>query len=140
MRGPSEHEAIAPERTPIIALVDFEHCFEVNLVVVHRFIACRVGAALADDLAAETFATAFRRRHSFDPSLGSSRAWLLGIANNLVGGHNKACSRSTPAWNSSAEYQSPGPQGGEANIICAGGKQGGLAKNIFVHEGQQQAV
>ncbi len=33
----------------------------------------------------------------------------------------------------------PAP-GGEANIIGARGEQGGLAKNIFVHEGQPQAV
>ena len=84
MRGPSERQGVAPERAPIVELADFEHCFAVNFVVVHRFIARRVGAPLADDLAAETFATAFRRRHSFDPSVASSRAWLFGIANNLV--------------------------------------------------------
>ena len=78
------------QRTPIVELADFEHCFEVNFVAVHRFIARRVGAPLADDLAAETFATAFRRRHSFDPSVASSRAWLFGIANNLVRAHWRA--------------------------------------------------
>ena len=107
MRGPSEHEAVAPEPTSIVALVDFEHCFEVNFVFVHRFIARRVGTALADDLAAETFATAFRRRHSFDPSLGSPRAWLLGIANNLVRGHWRA-ERRMLALNSRLEAE-PGP-------------------------------
>jgi RNA polymerase sigma-70 factor, ECF subfamily len=87
VRGPSERKAVAAEWVPIVALADFEHWFEDNFVAVHRFMARRVGASLADDLAAETFATAFRRRHSFDPGLGSSRAWLLGIANNLVREH-----------------------------------------------------
>ena len=59
MRGPSKRQAVAPERSPIVGLADFEHCFEVNFVTVHRFIARRVGTPLAGDLAAETFATAF---------------------------------------------------------------------------------
>ena len=70
MRGPSQRQAGAPEGTPVVGLADFEQCFEVNFAVVHRFIARRVGAPLADDLAAEAFATAFRRRRSFDPRLG----------------------------------------------------------------------
>ncbi len=45
---------------------------------------------LADDLAAEVFATAFRRRRSFNPGQGPARAWLLGIANNLVREHWRA--------------------------------------------------
>ena len=122
MRGCSKRQAVAPERAPIVALADFEHCFEVNFVVVHRFIARRVGAALADDLAAETFATAFRRRHSFDPRLGSSRAWLLGIANNLVRGHWRAEQRML-ALNSrlEAEPASIGRDAGpEAQMTASG--------------------
>ena len=90
MRGPSQGQAGAPEGTPVVGLADFEQCFEVNFAVVHRFIARRVGAPLADDLAAEVFATAFRRRRSFNPGQGPARAWLLGIANNLVREHWRA--------------------------------------------------
>ena len=90
MREPSQRQAGAPEGTPVVGLADFEQCFEVNFAVVHRFIARRVGAPLADDLAAEAFATAFRRRRSFDPGQGPARAWLLGIANNLVREHWRA--------------------------------------------------
>ena len=68
MRGPSQGQAGAPESRPVVGLADFEQCFEVNFAVVHRFIARRVGARLADDLAAEAFATAFRRRRSFNPA------------------------------------------------------------------------
>jgi RNA polymerase sigma-70 factor (ECF subfamily) len=57
---------------------------------VHRFIARRVGTALADDLAAETFATAFQRRQDFDPQKGSLRSWLFGIASNLLRNHWRA--------------------------------------------------
>ncbi len=68
----------------------FERCFEEHFPAVHRLIARRVGTALADDLAAETFATAFRRRHEFDPRAGSLRAWLFGIASNLLRNHWRA--------------------------------------------------
>ena len=52
-----------------------------------RFLAGRVGAGLADDLAAETVAVACRRWASFDPSRGTTRAWLLGIASVLLRAH-----------------------------------------------------
>jgi RNA polymerase sigma-70 factor (ECF subfamily) len=65
----------------------FEAAFTANFQHVHRFLARRVGSALADDLAAESFAVAFRRRESFDPSLGKLRAWLFGIATNLLRAH-----------------------------------------------------
>jgi RNA polymerase sigma factor (sigma-70 family) len=69
---------------------DFEAAFREHFPPVYRFIARRVGAALAEDLAAETFATAYRRRARFDPGQGSLRSWLYGIANNLVRNHWRA--------------------------------------------------
>jgi RNA polymerase sigma factor (sigma-70 family) len=68
----------------------FERCFEEHFPPIYRFIARRVGTALADDLAAETFATAFRRRHHFDAVVGSPRSWLFGIAANVVRNHWRA--------------------------------------------------
>jgi RNA polymerase sigma-70 factor (ECF subfamily) len=54
---------------------------------VYRFIARRVGKALAEDLAAEVFATAYRRRATYQPERGSPRSWLYGIASNVVREH-----------------------------------------------------
>jgi RNA polymerase sigma-70 factor (ECF subfamily) len=68
----------------------FELAFREHFPPVYRFIARRVGTALADDLAAETFATAYRRRASFEPGRGSLRSWLYGIATNLVRNHWRA--------------------------------------------------
>jgi RNA polymerase sigma-70 factor (ECF subfamily) len=79
-----------PEPGAAVSIVDpmaFERGFEENFSLIHRFVARRVGTALADDLAAETFAIAFRRRASFDPKRGSLRSWLYGIATNLVRNH-----------------------------------------------------
>jgi RNA polymerase sigma-70 factor, ECF subfamily len=69
------------------ALDDFEAVFRAHFAPVHRFIARRVGKALADDLAAEVFATAYRRRGAYQPELGSPRSWLYGIATNVLRTH-----------------------------------------------------
>jgi RNA polymerase sigma factor (sigma-70 family) len=51
---------------------------------IHRYLRHRAGVSDADDLAAETFARAFADRRRFDPDAGSVRAWLFGIATNLL--------------------------------------------------------
>ena len=56
---------------------------------VHRYVAGRLGRDVADDLAAETFLVAFRKRDRFDPTRGSVRPWLYGIATTLVGQHRR---------------------------------------------------
>src|ERR1700745_2603799 len=72
---------------PIEAPADFEDAFREHFAPVYRFIARRVGTGLAEDLAAESFATAYRRRASYDPDHGSLRPWLFGIATNIVREH-----------------------------------------------------
>jgi RNA polymerase sigma-70 factor (ECF subfamily) len=80
-------EIATPVRCSLVEGQSFEAAFRANFQSVHRFLARRVGSALADDLAAETFAVAFRRRESFDASLGEVRAWLFGITTNLLRAH-----------------------------------------------------
>ena len=65
----------------------FDAIFEAHFRSIHRFLSRRVGSALADDLAAETFAAAYRSRASFDPTRGAVRSWLFGIATNLLRAH-----------------------------------------------------
>ena len=56
---------------------------------VHRYVAGRLGRDVADDLAAETFLVAFRKRERFDPALGRVRPWLYGIATILISRHRR---------------------------------------------------
>jgi RNA polymerase sigma factor (sigma-70 family) len=62
----------------------FTVLFERYFDLVHRFLARQAGASEADDLAAETFERAFLARSRFDPTVGSFRGWIFGIATNLL--------------------------------------------------------
>ncbi|HTS96466.1 MAG TPA: RNA polymerase sigma factor [Streptosporangiaceae bacterium] len=74
----------------IVSPARFEAAFQQHFPPIYRFIARRVGPALAEDLAAETFAIAYRRRAAYVPGRGSLRSWLYGIATNLLRNHWRA--------------------------------------------------
>jgi DNA-directed RNA polymerase specialized sigma24 family protein len=65
----------------------FGEIFDRHFAEINRYLARRVGAALADDLAAETFVLAFRSRRRYDPRTADARPWLFGIAANLARRH-----------------------------------------------------
>ncbi|MEV0229579.1 RNA polymerase sigma factor [Nonomuraea sp. NPDC050786] len=67
----------------------FEAVFDAHYEEIRRYLGRRVGLDVAEDLAAETFLIAFRRRETFDPSFGEIRPWLYGIATNLIGRHRR---------------------------------------------------
>src|SRR5262245_6912877 len=56
---------------------------------VAAFLTRRVGPDIAQDLAQETFVTAFKRRERFDKRYDSARPWLLGIATKAVASHRR---------------------------------------------------
>ncbi len=58
-----------------------------NASDVHGYAARRVGRHLADDVVTDTFRQAIESFDSFDPEQGGERAWLFGIANNLLRRH-----------------------------------------------------
>jgi RNA polymerase sigma-70 factor (ECF subfamily) len=67
----------------------FDLLFVRHFQAIHRYLHRRVGADLADDLAAQTFEIAFRRRATFDPALAEVGAWLYGISANLLRTHRR---------------------------------------------------
>jgi RNA polymerase sigma factor (sigma-70 family) len=60
---------------------------------IYGYVASRLGAQTAEDVAAETFLVAFDRRATYDPERGDLRVWLFGIATNLVARHRRAEAR-----------------------------------------------
>ncbi|MEV8637252.1 RNA polymerase sigma factor [Streptosporangium sp. NPDC051023] len=56
---------------------------------IHLYVARRLGTQAADDIVAETFLAAFRRRNTYDHAFPLARPWLYGIAGTLVARHKR---------------------------------------------------
>jgi RNA polymerase sigma factor (sigma-70 family) len=63
--------------------------FDRHFAEIHGYVARRLGRDAADDVAAETFLTAFRSRRRFDASRGTVRAWLYGIVTNHMSAYHR---------------------------------------------------
>src|SRR5689334_23652292 len=63
--------------------------FDRHAPAIGRYIARRLGPDAADDLVAETFLAAFRRRDHYDLTQGDARPWLYGIATRLIGRYRR---------------------------------------------------
>jgi RNA polymerase sigma factor (sigma-70 family) len=88
----------------------FEDVFEHHFDAVYGYLARRVGADLARDLASETFTRAFAARRRFDAQRGDVRGWLFGIAHNLLRHHYRNEERRLQAL---ARLDVPDPGGDE---------------------------
>jgi RNA polymerase sigma-70 factor (ECF subfamily) len=72
---------------------EFRVLFDEHLADLWRFARRRVGSAAdADDIAADTFAVAWRRRDQLPPG-PDLRLWLFGVARNLVANHRRTETR-----------------------------------------------
>ncbi|TDE32550.1 RNA polymerase sigma factor [Actinomadura sp. 6K520] len=56
---------------------------------IHHYAARRLGTQAAEDIVAETFFVAFRRRASYDLAQPVARPWLYGVATNLIARHRR---------------------------------------------------
>ncbi|MEU4802236.1 sigma-70 family RNA polymerase sigma factor [Actinosynnema sp. NPDC023587] len=65
----------------------FAELFDAHARKLRGYLAGRAGESVADDLVAETFLVALRRRHDYDPDRAPVKGWLYGIATNLVRDH-----------------------------------------------------
>jgi RNA polymerase sigma factor (sigma-70 family) len=93
----------------------FGALFEAHHSEIHRYVASRLGRGQADDLAAETFLVAFRTRDRFSGPAEHRRAWLFGIATNLIHRHR----RDEERW-----YRALGRAGGQAAVADDGDPDG----------------
>jgi RNA polymerase sigma factor (sigma-70 family) len=78
-----------------------EELFTAHFAAIYRFAAGRVGQDAAVDIAAETFAQALRSVNRLDPAR-DARAWLFGIANNVIRHHRRAEQRRMRAYAAAA--------------------------------------
>ena len=76
-----ERSLVEPERFAIL--------FDRHAPHIQRYLVRRVGRQAADDLVAEVFLTAFRKRSRYDTDHPDARPWLYGIATNLIGQHRR---------------------------------------------------
>jgi RNA polymerase sigma factor (sigma-70 family) len=76
----------------------FRELFDRHFPATLAFLQRRVGREIAEDLAVETFALAYRRRASYDLGQANARPWLFGIAVNLLRHHRRAERRKLLAY------------------------------------------
>jgi RNA polymerase sigma factor (sigma-70 family) len=82
----------------------------------HRFAYRRVGPDTADDVVAETFLAAFRRRERYDPGQPDARAWLFGILVRELAQHHR---REQARYRALAKLPADGPAPGPADRVAA---------------------
>ncbi|MEV6913162.1 RNA polymerase sigma factor [Amycolatopsis sp. NPDC051071] len=81
-----------PDPAPVFGML-----FDAYAAPLQRYLARRVGTETAHDLVAETFLVALRRRETYRPEAGTARAWLYGIATNLLRHHVRTETRAFKA-------------------------------------------
>jgi RNA polymerase sigma factor (sigma-70 family) len=67
----------------------FAELFHRHSGEIGRYVTRRVGPGPAEDIVAETFLVAFRRRDSYDRGRTDARPWLYGIATNVIRRHRR---------------------------------------------------
>ena len=67
----------------------FSVIFDRYFTAIHRYAAARLGPAAADDVAADTFLAGFDQRGRYDLTRPEAKAWLYGIATNLISRHRR---------------------------------------------------
>ncbi|UOZ09071.1 RNA polymerase sigma factor [Amycolatopsis sp. WQ 127309] len=106
---------------PVLGTELFTEVHDQHFAAVYRYVAGRLGAQVAEDVAAETFLVAFDRRKTFDATRGDLRAWLFGIATNLVSRHRRKEARHYRAL---ARLETPRPAEGHENRVLDAGRLG----------------
>ncbi|MEU7900627.1 RNA polymerase sigma factor [Nonomuraea sp. NPDC049152] len=100
---------------------------------IHAYLGRRLDRQAADDLTAEVFLAAFRKREAFDPERGEVRPWLYGFATNLISSHRRTETRRLAALQRSAIGHDGAEHGHEDRVVTrvdAVSAQGRLAAEL----------
>ncbi|MEU4549411.1 RNA polymerase sigma factor [Nonomuraea dietziae] len=100
---------------------------------IHAYLGRRLDRQAADDLTAEVFLAAFRKREAFDPERGEVRPWLYGFATNLISSHRRTETRRLAALQRSATAHDDAEHGHEERVVTrvdAVSAQGRLAAEL----------
>jgi RNA polymerase sigma-70 factor (ECF subfamily) len=81
MRPPPDWKA-SPDARAVVA-----DWFDRHVDSIYGYVARRVGEHIARDVVSETFRVALERFDQFDGARGGERAWLFGIATNVLRRH-----------------------------------------------------
>ena len=75
--------SVTVQQTP--AVTSFADLYRETVRDVYAYVATLVGdRSAAEDVVAQAYERAYRKRHRFDPARGSARAWIFGIARNAA--------------------------------------------------------
>ncbi|WP_307845288.1 RNA polymerase sigma factor [Planomonospora sp. ID67723] len=133
------HRATAPAPPPPTddaALIEesladpdrFAGLFDRHADEIHRYAARRLDdVTTADDVTAETFLVAFRKRTRYDLARHDARPWLYGIASNLISGHRRAETRRLKALARQAPERAAGFEERSAERVTADALRPALA-------------
>ncbi|WP_239129405.1 RNA polymerase sigma factor [Planobispora takensis] len=106
----------------------FAGLFDRHADEIHRYAARRLDdVTAADDVTAETFLVAFRKRTRYDPARSDARPWLYGIASKLISGHRRAETRRLKALARQAPERATGFEERSAERVTADGLRPALA-------------
>jgi RNA polymerase sigma-70 factor (ECF subfamily) len=84
-----------------------ERWFDLYVDAIQQYVARRLGSDLAQDVVADTFRVAMEQIDSFDSRRGDARAWLFGIATNLIRRHWRSEQRRLSAYSSALGQSVP---------------------------------
>jgi RNA polymerase sigma factor (sigma-70 family) len=72
--------------------------FDAHAAELYRYLARRAGHTVAEEVLSQTFLIAVEQQHRYDSERGGPRAWLYGIAANLLRHHYRSETRKWQAY------------------------------------------
>ncbi len=111
-----QHDDLRPNLSGASSAESFTALFTRHSTELHRYLS-RWAPTAADDLVADVFVSAIRARATYDPTRATARAWLYGIATNLLHTHLRSRRREHAAHERLAATGSGSVDGHENRVL-----------------------